>query len=107
MLPDTNKTAHMYSGFLQARYAFAKHFSLTARYEVMNDPHGFLTGINEPTMRGLRTNGFALSFEYKPVSFGYLRLAYRYLDGYPGSKIFSSNTSDNLQALIFTTGVRF
>ena len=100
--PDTTNIASMFSGFLQARYAFAKHFSITARYEVLNDPNGFLTGINTNTMRGVRTNGFALSFEYKPVSFGYFRVAYRYLDGYPGS-----NTSDNMQALIFSTGVRF
>jgi hypothetical protein len=58
-------------------------------------------------MRGLRTRGFSISLEYKPVSFGYMRIAYRYLDGYPGSKIFASNTSDNMQAFIFTTGVRF
>ena len=107
MPPDTTKIAHMYSGFLQAQYKFAKFFSLTARYEILNDPNGFLTGVNENTMRGERTNGFALSFEYKPVTFGYIRVAYRYLDGYPGSKIFGSNTSDNMQALIFTTGVRF
>lgn len=107
MAPDTTKTAKMFSGFLQARFAFAKFFSITARYEILNDPHGFLTGVNQYTMRGLRTNGFALSFEYKPISFGYIRLAYRYLDGYPGSNIFASNTSDNMQAIIFTTGVRF
>ncbi len=105
--PDTTGIAHMYSGFLQVRYAFAKVFSISGRYEVMNDPQGFLTGINKLTMRGIRTNGYAFSFEYKPVSFGYLRLAYRYLCGYPGSKIFASNTSDNMQAIIFTTGVRF
>jgi hypothetical protein len=107
LAPDTTKLAHMYSGFLQARYAFAKSFSITARYEFMNDPSGFLTGINSYTMRGEKTNGYAVSFEYKPISFGYIRLAYRYLEGYPGSKVFASNTSDNMQALIFTTGVRF
>jgi hypothetical protein len=105
--PDTTRLAHMYSGFLQARYAFAKSFSITARYEFLNDPSGFLTGINYYTKRGERTNGVAVSFEYKPVSFGYIRLAYRYLEGYPGSKIFASDTSDNMVALIFTTGVRF
>jgi hypothetical protein len=107
MAPDSNKTAIMFSGFLQAQYSFARYFSITARYQFMNDPQGFLTGVNINTMRGIRTNGFDLSFEYKPVSFGYMRLAYRYLQGYPGSKIFASNTSDNMQALIFTTGVRF
>jgi len=105
--PDTTEIASMFSGFLQARYAFAKYFSITARYEVLNDPNGFLTGINHSTLRGVRTNGFTLSFEYKPVSFGYIRVGYRYLEGYPGSKLFASNTSDNMQAIIFTTGVRF
>ncbi len=105
--PDTTKVATMISGFLQARYSFAKVFAFTGRYEFLNDPHGFLTGINPYTLRGVRTNGFSISFEYKPISFGYIRLAYRYLEGYTGSKLFSSNTSDNMQALIFSTGVRF
>jgi hypothetical protein len=107
MPPDSTKIAGMYSGFLQARYSFLKFFAVTARYETLDDPHGFLTGVNLNTMRGLRTRGFSISLEYKPVSFGYMRIAYRYLDGYPGSKIFASNTSDNMQAFIFTTGVRF
>ncbi|MEI6433708.1 MAG: outer membrane beta-barrel protein [Bacteroidota bacterium] len=105
--PDTNKIASMYSGFLQARYLFGKVFAVSARYEVMNDPNGFLTGVNLFTQRGIRTNGFSLSFEYKPITFGYLRLAYRYLEGYPGSKIFASYTSDNMHAIIFSTGIRF
>jgi hypothetical protein len=105
--PDTTKIAGMLSGFLQARYSFAKFFAVTARYELLNDPHGFLTGVNKNTLRGLRTNGYSVSVEYKPVSFGYIRIAYRYLEGYPGSKIFSSETSDNMQAFIFSTGVRF
>ena len=97
----------MFSGFLQARFSFARFFAITARYEILDDPHGFLTGVNLNTMRGLRTNGFSISLEYKPVTFAYMRAAYRYLDGYPGSKIFSSETSDNMQAFIFSTGVRF
>jgi hypothetical protein len=107
MPPDSNKIAGMYSGFLQARYSFARVFAFTARYEILNDPDGFLTGINPYTLRGIRTNGFVVSFEYKPISYGYIRVGYRYLDGYPGSKLFASNTSDNMQALIFTTGIRF
>ncbi|MEI7499854.1 MAG: outer membrane beta-barrel protein [Bacteroidota bacterium] len=107
MPPDTTKIAGMLSGFLQARFSFAKFFAVAARYEVFNDPHGFLTGININTMRGVRTNGFSFSFEYKPVSFGYIRVAYRYLEGYPGSHIFASNTRDNMKAIIFSTGVRF
>lgn len=105
--PDTNRVAGMYSGFLQARYQLAEKYSLTGRLEWLDDPNGFLTGVNIPTRRGLSTQGFAFSFEYKPVPFGYVRIAYRFLQGYPGSRIFSSNTSDRLQALIFSTGVRF
>ncbi|MFZ4520301.1 MAG: outer membrane beta-barrel protein [Bacteroidales bacterium] len=107
MAPDTTRTAHMYSGFLQIRYAFNKHFSLTARFETTNDPDGFLTGVNPKTTRGLRINGIESSFEYRPVSFGYLRIASRYLDAYPGSKVFASDTRDYMYAIIFTTGVRF
>jgi hypothetical protein len=107
MKPDSNKTATMFSGFLQARYSFAKFFSITARYEMMNDPNGFLTGVNPYILRGDKTNGVALSLEYKPVSFGYIRVAYRYLRGLPGSKLFASETLDDMHALIISTGVRF
>lgn len=107
MAPDTNKTAGMYSGFIQARYPFAEKFSITARYEFFNDRHGFLTGINTLTNRGIKTNGLTASFEYKPVKYFYLRMAYRYLEGYKGSKLFDSNTSDVMQALIFSAGFRF
>ena len=104
--PDTNKTAVMYSGFLQAKYTFNKRISVAAKYEQLNDPHGFLTGVNVPTGRGLRTDGITVSAEFKPVSFGYIRMAYRVLEGYTGSKLFYSNTSDNIHLLIFSAGVR-
>ena len=107
MAPDTGKTASMYSGFLQACYRFNEHFAASARYEIFDDPDGFLSGVNAKTNRGLRTNGWSLSVEYKPVKSGYLRLAYRYLGSYPGSYAFHSGGSDQMQALIFTTGMRF
>ncbi len=107
MAPDTNETASMFSGFIQASYTFNQHFSVSGRYEFLNDPDGFLTGVNALTNRGLRTNGFGLSFEYKPVKIGFLRLAYRNMESYPGSLEFYSNTSDVMQSIIITTGVRF
>ena len=107
MQPDTNRTASMFSGFLQARYKINDHFSFTGRYEFFNDPEGFLSGVNKNTHRGIRTTGFAFSLEYKPVKAGYLRLAYRSLDSYPGSNVFYSNTSDQIQSIVFTTGMKF
>ncbi len=107
MAPDTNRTASMFSGFLQARYKINDHFSFTGRYEFFNDPEGFLSGVNKNTHRGIRTTGFAFSLEYKPVKAGYLRLAYRSLDSYPGSNVFYSNTSDQIQSIVFTTGMKF
>lgn len=104
--PDTNKIANMFSGFLQAGYLFNDHFSVTARYEFFNDPEGFLSGVNEQTQRGLRTNGFSCSLEYKPVKICYFRLAYRYLGSYPGSKEFYGKTSDQMQALYFSAGIQ-
>jgi hypothetical protein len=97
----------MLSGFLQAGYRFNSHFCATARYEHYNDPDGVLSGINSLTNRGLRTNGFSCSVEYKPVQICYFRLSYRYLGGYPGSREFSGNTSDQLQAIYLSAGVRF
>jgi hypothetical protein len=109
MKPDTNKTATMFSGMMQAKYAFLSKFSLSGRYEFFNDYDGFLSGpytYNNKT-RGLLTQGFTVGFEYKPIKIGYIRLEYTQLFAAPGNKIFYSNASDQMQALVFTTGVRF
>lgn len=107
--PDTNKTALMCSGFVQANYQINKVFALAARFEYLDDPHGFLTGTYsyKNKLTGLSTRGFTVSFEYKPVSFGYIRAAYRYLHANNGNKVFYSNSTDYMQSIIFTTGVRF
>jgi hypothetical protein len=107
--PDTNKTATMFSGFIQANYKFLNHFAITARYEFFNDPDGFLSGfyIFNNQLRGLMMNGFTAGFEYRPVKFGYIRVAYRHLAANRKNLVFYGNTSDIFQALTFTTGVRF
>jgi hypothetical protein len=105
--PDSTTIATMFSGFLQATYRLDNHFALSGRYEFFNDPDGFLSGINKSTNRGVRTEGLSFCFEYKPVTFGYFRVIYRFLDSYPGSKEFYSHTSDQMQAFLFSTGVRF
>lgn len=105
--PDTNEIATMFSGFLQVKYLFNEHFSAAARYEVFNDPDGFLSGVNPLTNRGLRTDGIGISIEYRPVSFGFFRVIYHYLHSYPGSKEFYSKTSDSMNAILLSTGVRF
>jgi hypothetical protein len=105
--PDTNDIATMFSGFFQVKYKLNQHFSGAVRYEVFNDPDGFLSGVNPLTNRGLRTDGLGISLEYRPVPFGFFRLIYHYLHSYPGSKEFYSKTSDNLNAILFSTGVRF
>ncbi|MCX6244804.1 MAG: outer membrane beta-barrel protein [Bacteroidetes bacterium] len=109
MPPDTNKIASMVSGFIQARYRFLKHFSVTGRYEMFTDPEGFLSGVYnyENKSTGLMMNGCSLGLEYKPVKIGYVRMEYKFLHANPGNKVYYSNTSDHLNALIFTTGVRF
>jgi hypothetical protein len=107
--PNTTKSAGLYSGFLQARYTFLKHFAVTTRYEFFNDPNAILSDIytfNGET-RGLLTNGFALELEYKPVKIGYFRLGYKFLHANRGNNVFYSNISDHMNAVIFTTGVRF
>jgi hypothetical protein len=109
MPPDSNKLASMVSGFIQARYSFLKHFSITGRYELFHDPQGFLSGVYsyEGKSTGLTMNGCSVGLEYKPVKIGYVRLEYKFLHANPGNKVYYSNTSDHLDALIFTTGVRF
>ncbi|MEI7526866.1 MAG: outer membrane beta-barrel protein [Mariniphaga sp.] len=109
MSPDTNKLAYMYSGFLQARYCFLDHFSIAGRYEYYCDPDCFLSGpfTNNGKTTGLSTNGISASLEYKPVKIGYIRFEYKYMHANSGNMIYYSGTSDYLNALIFTIGVRF
>lgn len=107
--PDTTRNATMFSGFLQARVPFNEHFAIMGRYEFFNDPDGFLSGVYKYNgkKRGLLTYGFGAGFEYKPVKIGYIRLEYRYINSSPGNNVFHNLNSDNMQAFIFTTGVRF
>jgi Putative beta-barrel porin-2, OmpL-like. bbp2 len=107
--PDSNKVAGMSSGFLQARYSFLKYFAFTARYEMFDDPHGFLTGTYsyDGKTTGLATSGFALAFDYKPVKIGYMRVEYKFIQANSGNNVFYGYSNDFMQALVFTSGVRF
>lgn len=109
MPPDTTSTGSLVSGFFQAHYKLNNHFALSGRLEAYHDPDGILSGLysydNKQT--GLTTYGYTLSAEYKPVSFGFIRLAYRYLQANQGNNIFYGKTSDLLRDIIFTAGVRF
>jgi YD repeat-containing protein len=109
MAPDTTQVASMCSGFVQARYAFLKHFSLTGRYEYYYDPDGFLSGhyTYDGKTTGLCTNGMSLSLEYKPVKIAYIRLEYKYIHANKGNMVYYSKTNDFMQNIILTMGVRF
>jgi hypothetical protein len=109
MAPDTNKVASMCSGFIQARYGFLKHFSISGRYEYYHDPDGFLSGTYTYYSKttGLTTNGFSVSLEYKPVAISYIRVEYKYMHANEGNMVFYSNTSDYTQNIILTMGVKF
>ena len=107
--PDTTKIGTMVSAFLQARFIFNRHFSLSLRGEVLNDPNGFLTdtyNINGK-IQGLKSVGLTAGAEYRPFNSGYIRLEYRYLHANSGNFVFYSKTSDYMEGLIFTTGLRF
>ncbi|MEI6900411.1 MAG: outer membrane beta-barrel protein [Bacteroidota bacterium] len=107
--PDTTKIASMISGFIMAQYKFFKHFAVTGRYELFYDHDGFLSGTYkyDEKITGLTTNGFAFGFEYKPVKIGYIRFEYKFIHANRGNLVYSGNTLDYMNALIFTTGVRF
>jgi hypothetical protein len=109
MAPDTNKVASMTSGFIQAKFRFLDYFAIAGRYEFFTDPQGFLSGpyTYDGKTTGLATNGISISLEYKPISISYIRLEYKYMHANPGNKVYYGNTSDLMQAIIFTTGVRF
>ncbi len=109
MKPDTMKTATMFSGMVEAKYTFLKKYSVSGRYEFFNDYDGFLS---EPLFynnqwRGLNVQGFTVGFEYKPVNIGYIRIEYRHLFAPEGYYVFHGGQSDQLQSVVFTTGVRF
>ncbi len=107
--PDSTQIAGMSSGFLQARYSFLKNFAVTGRYEMFDDPNGFLTGAYsyDGKTTGLATSGFVFGFEYKPVRIGYMRVEYKFIQANSGNNVFYGNTSDFMQAIVFTSGVRF
>ncbi|MCX6267224.1 MAG: outer membrane beta-barrel protein [Bacteroidetes bacterium] len=109
MAPDTNKIASMCSGWLQCRYSFLKHFSITGRYEYFYDPDGFLSGkyTYKGKTTGLSDTGLGISIEYKPVKIAYIRMEYKFLHANNGNNVYYSNTCDYLNLIIFTTGVRF
>jgi hypothetical protein len=107
--PDTTKTATMFSGMVEAKYTFLKKYSVSGRYEFFNDYDGFLS---EPLFfnnqwRGLSVQGFTVGFEYKPVNIGYIRIEYRHLFAPEGYYVFHGGQSDQLQSVVFTTGIRF
>ncbi|MCX6285970.1 MAG: outer membrane beta-barrel protein [Bacteroidetes bacterium] len=107
--PDTTETATMFSGMIQAKYTFLKKYSVSGRYEFFNDYDGFLSGLYyyNNQWRGLMIQGFTVGFEYKPIKIGYIRLEYRHLFADHGNYVFQSMGSDQLQSVVFTTGVRF
>jgi hypothetical protein len=109
MPPDTNEIAGMCSGFLEARYGFLRNFSIAGRFEYSYDPDGFLSGpyTYDGKTTGLTLYGTAISLEYKPVKIGYMRIEYKYLRANKGNMVYYDNTSDYMQAIVFTTGVRF
>jgi hypothetical protein len=109
MSPDTNKIASMCSGWIQCRYSFLKYFSIAGRYEYCHDPEGFLSGpyTYDRKTTGLSMNGTSLSLEFKPVRIAYIRMEYKYMHANSGNKVYYSGTSDHLNALIFTAGIRF
>jgi hypothetical protein len=107
--PDTNQVAGMVSGFLQAQYIFNRHFSLAARYQIFDDPNGFLSGsyVYDGKTTGLFNQGADFQFEYKPVEIGYVRLEYRYAHANKGNNVYYSKSSDAMQAVVVTAGVFF
>lgn len=109
LAPDTNKVATMVSAFLQARFMLNKHVALSMRGEILNDPNGFLTGTYkiDGKLKGLKTAGFTVGGEYKPINSCYVRLEYRYLHANDGNFVFYSNTSDYMEQILLTTGLRF
>ena len=90
-LTEQDAAGNVISGMVSGRYKVNPKFSISARAEIFNDPEGVLSGTfvnSENSLTGIKSYGFTLGFEYRPVENAYMRLDSRYLQTDSKQKIF-------------------
>lgn len=93
-LENSRQTAFMYNALATLRYQFTEQFSATARYEIFQDPEGFISGtmINDRgNQQGLQLQGYTLGLEYRPLEQAYVRPEVRYLQAEDKLTIFNND----------------
>lgn len=107
-ITNAEDPATMYGGVITGRYQFNPKWSITARGELVNDEHGFISGLITDTdgdLAGLEIFGLTFGTEYRPVDQAYLRAECRYLQAPDNLEIFfDGETTNNRIELLLTLG---
>ncbi len=97
-LDDPEEAARMFNFLTTVRYGFTDKLSATGRFEVYNDPDGFLSGTFTEAggNAGLEMTGYTAGVEYRPAAISFLRAETRYIRTRDGLDIFTDDeTSGN------------
>ncbi len=80
-IDDPGESAAMVNFLTTVRYQVAQDFSVTGRFELYDDPDGFLSGTfpAEGSTRGLSMTGYTAGVEYRPFTTSFLRAETRYI----------------------------
>ncbi len=113
-LRDTiiTKNASMFSALISAKYKMNDSHGIYGRYEIFNDPSGFLGGIftdNTGKQTGYILSGLTLGGEYKPTDNSYLRIEGRQIQLQKNQEFFYSNgknTNTRMEILV-NLGISF
>jgi hypothetical protein len=111
-ITDPHKSAMMYSGVLGLKFQAVEKFAVYARYELFNDPQGFMSGVmtdKQGKQTGVKMWGATASLEYKPADNAYIRLEGRQLQMDKDQEIFywdGKNTASRTEVMIHL-GVSF
>ncbi|WP_235297980.1 outer membrane beta-barrel protein [Portibacter marinus] len=109
VLLESEKTAIMFAGVATFRYQFEPKSSLTARYEIFNDPDGFIGGFRAVNggVSGYLLQGFTFGTEYRPTEESYLRAELRQTVAASDHEIFMRNdrNSNTRTEFLVTLGI--
>jgi hypothetical protein len=90
-ITDSSKYASVLSAIITLQYKFLSRYACYGRFELFNDPDGFLAGKISPIIvdpSGYKVKGFTLGLEDKVSSNSYIRLEGRELVADPSQQIF-------------------
>lgn len=107
-LATGSKTASAFGGLATIKYLLHPKFGIYARYEIFQDPDGFLTGVitnSNSQLTGYKVWGLTGGIEFKPAENAYVRLEGRYLQMDKDQDIFrwnSENQNSRFEIMIHT-----